>query len=255
MNWEHKCSLAWMKARQRYLTASDIKELLPVTPTGRARKVTDENYLRVFARKNVCITEDDCVSTGAAARGHILEPYAIETFNIETPEMYLPETALYHWDDIVVPNDRGQFHGLAFSPDGCDIAPPLGSLKEEAILPMDPKCIVEVKSYGAEKHLVSANTDMFKLEERWQIAAAMATRDSIEYAYLLFFHPGCSLQLAFKGYTRDDLEEEISIVKQIEQDWLKFLEDFVMPGQYIFGSINEEQKIHDQYMRDRRLNP
>ena len=48
--WFHKCSLDWLRARQNYLTATDVKELLPVTKTGRKRTITDENY-EVYSAK------------------------------------------------------------------------------------------------------------------------------------------------------------------------------------------------------------
>ena len=43
MEWKHKCALAWMQERQKFLTASDVKELLPYTATGRAKKITEED--------------------------------------------------------------------------------------------------------------------------------------------------------------------------------------------------------------------
>ena len=77
MDWKHKCSLDWLRERQRYLTATDVKSLIPVTKTGRPRKITDMERLKVRASKMVTLTEEDCWSYGAAARGHLLEPYAI----------------------------------------------------------------------------------------------------------------------------------------------------------------------------------
>ena len=90
MNWEHKCSLEWLLERQKYLTASDIKSLVPVTRTGRPRKVDDEAYFRVLASKLTKLTSEDCWSFGAAARGHILEPYAIDALNVMLLQMSRP---------------------------------------------------------------------------------------------------------------------------------------------------------------------
>ena len=64
MKWEHTCDIDWMRARRACLTATDIKELLPVSKTGRPRKVTDENYIKVYARKLEEYNTDDCKSVG-----------------------------------------------------------------------------------------------------------------------------------------------------------------------------------------------
>ena len=34
MEWKHKCDLGWLTERQKYLTASDIKSLIPFTKTS-----------------------------------------------------------------------------------------------------------------------------------------------------------------------------------------------------------------------------
>lgn len=212
MKWEHKCSLDWLKERQGYITASDIKRLLPVTATGRPRKVTDQDRLKVYASKLVDLTEDDCWSFGAAARGHCLEKYAIDELN-----MNLYDEAFCWWDDVVIHKPGRE---LAFSPDAMDV--PMGESFENAT------AIAEVKSYSPEKHLSLMYAPKETLEERWQIASAMALCENIDHAYLVLYNPSMASRcLAAICYERNDLEKEIETVRLIERDWAAFKMRFI----------------------------
>lgn len=201
MRWEHSVSLEWLRARQKYITASEIKKLLPFTPaSGRARptSVQQANLLDVWAEKQVKKIQDDCISVGAAARGHILEPYAIAEFN------ELGYDQLYQWDDALIHNNNG----LAFSPDALS-AEQLFPAVEYSIEGLDISVIGEVKSYSAAKHYACGTGNKMKLEERYQIATAMAVMDTLERAWLMFYNPDCNHRLFIHGYTRDELAEEI----------------------------------------------
>lgn len=245
MEWKHKCSLDWLRKRQKYLTASDIKSLLPVTKTGRPRKVTDADYIKVKASKLVSLGEEDCWSYGAAARGHILEPYAIEAFN-ETCASY--NKIYYHWDDVLI--DDGA--GMAFSPDGMDI--PMG---ED---PSTATSIVEVKSYNPERHMVTANTPKDRIEERWQIAHAMAVLPNINDAWLVLYNPSMrGAKLYGIHYTRRDLEDEIAMVYQVATNWVLF--DLTgpmhasIPYDVMSGKGKAEWEIVSELEKAGRLNP
>ena len=251
--WFHKCSLEWLKARQKYLTATDVKELLPVTKTGRKRTVGDEAYLKVFARKMVNITEDDCLSTGVAARGHILEPYAIDRYNEEDLGS---NTYLYHWDDIVVTRINPDPFSLAFSPDAMSYEfKPVG--KQVTVAIDGVTTIGEVKSYSPEKHMVCGHTPKDQLEERWQIATAMAVCASIDEAYLLFYNPSMRNQLYIVDYDRSDLADEIGMVLDVEQDWIAWVTNFgKLDAHYtVAGKIDEEEAIIRNIMKHEELNP
>lgn len=240
------CSLDWLKARQYYLCASDVKKLLPVTNTGRARKVTDEDYVKVYSSKIKDLTEDDCISTGAAARGHMLEPYAIQEFNKK-----FPNDILYHWDDCVVNTGRKY---LAYSPDAMNIERPKACY---TICTETPENITigEIKSYSPEHHLVACNKMEDELEERWQIATAMAADPNIVKAYLVFFNPALKkFALDIKRYHRDDLKEEISIVDDIEKSWDNFLANMNHVNLGYQRLITEEEIIKD-IENKQRLNP
>lgn len=246
--WFHKCGLDWLRTRQKHLTATDVKELLPFTKTGRKKTITDETYLKVWSSKMVNLTEDDCVSTGAAARGHILEPYAIDRFNEAN---VFGNLELYHWDDVLVTRPNPDPFSLAFSPDAMNIK------QSERISIADIKAIGEVKSYYPERHTIAGYTQKEDLEERWQIATAMAVCESIEEAYLLFYNPSMKNQLYIVDYDRADLEAEIAIVLAIEKDWLSWIKNhgnldhhYVVPGK-----LDAEEMIIRSIMKREELNP
>lgn len=264
IKWFHKCSLEWLKARQKCLTATDIKDLLPVTRTGRKRTIGDEDYLKVYSRKLVNITEADRVSVGAAARGHILEPYAIDCFN---KTEYAPET-LFHWDDLIVTRPIHHYLALAFSPDAL-------SIKSDSSLwlkndkgntttmvgisaPFGPTVLGEVKCYSPEKHMICGYANKMDLDERWQIATAMAVCSTIDTAYLLLYNPSMSQQLFMHEYSRADLQSEIDIILDVEANWLTWLDNTypMLDNGLIFPGVNsEESRIINEIIKREELNP
>lgn len=215
LNWEHKCDLGWLRQRQQFITASDIKRLIPFTKTGRPRVVNDATRLNVMAGKMINLTEEDCMSYGAAARGHILEPYAIAAANDMLLDLTRRKNVLKWWDDeMVCFLDRS----LAFSPDALDV-------------PMDgdftkARVIGEVKCYTPEQHLAVAYTEKDKIEERWQIATAMAVLPSLDTGYLILYNPRMKERKVFLiEWDRDELSKEIDTILQVEKDWDEFVEN------------------------------
>lgn len=250
--WFHKCDLDWLIARQMFLTATDVKDLLPYTKTGRKRTITDENYLKVFASKRVNLTASDCVSTGAAARGHILEPYAIDVYNKEIFRGTAPR--LYHWDDVVISRKYPDPFSLAFSPDAMDCKQGDYAC---AIAIDGVKAIGEVKSYSPERHMIAGYTHKGDLEERWQIATAMAVCESIEEAYLLFYNPSMRNQLYIVDYDQADLADEIEAVLEVEKNWLAWIANLdKLDKHYLVpGRIEEEENIIREIMKREEFNP
>lgn len=256
MKWQHECSLSWLKTRQKFLSATDVKDLLPITATGRKRNVTDETRMKVWARKCTALTKEDCKSTGVMARGHILEPYAIDMFN--SKEQF--QDYLYHWDDIVVTNNLDDYC-LAFSPDACNIPQhmkgmPLLCMKFNTEL----TAIGEVKSYSPEAHMIAGVTPTSALQERWQVAAAMAAVPSIERGYLLFYNPSMEEQLFVHCMNREDLEYEINMCLEVEADWLDFIDRlgnlYSTSDAFMFtGDKEEELRIIDKIIEEEKLSP
>lgn len=254
MKWEHTCNLEWLKERQKYLTASDIKHLVPMTKTGKPRKITDVDRLRIYSNKKIELTADDCVSTGAAARGHILEPYAIQAYN-ESRDLELPE--LYHWDDCILYNKLSTH--LAFSPDALSFEQPSGSISIDISGKRNTYYTLgEVKCYGTERHIECCVADKHDLEERWQIATAMYVDQYISQAILIFFDPRLSEEnsrLFIHTYTRHDLLDELDIIDKISSDWIHFKQtvlSFYKSG--LKCNISEQDIIADLEAKS-RLNP
>ena len=222
MDWKHQTSLEWMKARQPYLNASEIKDLVPVTATGRSRKITDKDYERIYLAKQRVLTNEDTYSTGAMARGHILEPYAIAEFNQHREAIqvnikdFIPK--MYHWDDVVVFDSDLM---TAFSPDGYNIEQIPGVKIESESLPPDASAIIEVKSYNPSRHLEAINVDKNKMEERWQIATAMVIDRGIDHAFLVHYNPSLTQGLIINEYKRSDLADEIELVYDVCLNWKK----------------------------------
>lgn len=199
------------------------------------------------------IGEDDLVSTGWAARGHIMEPYAIEAFNYVRPGL-VPH--IHHWDDTLIQNDW-----LGYSPDGLDLSNISGPYFHYTIV--RPTVLAEVKSYAVDNHYYKGNTDPMTLEERWQIATAMVVSPSIKEAYLILFNPSCTDPMFVQQYSREQLEEEIKIIESVEEPWREFLGEWrssSLPtkpfASYTKNEIDiTEEIIYERYMRKEGLNP
>lgn len=254
MQWRHTCDLEWMKARQQYMTASDVIKLLPITKTGRKRNVSQMDMLSVYAGKKIRLLPSDTVSTGAAARGHILESYAVKAMN-KTDDTF------YHWDDKIVadPASKDRFP-LAFSPDACNVPMPgpwtIIRPNHEGLTK-----ITEIKSYGVEKHMSKLLTDACDIEERWQVAVAMAVSDQIEEANICFFNPSLGeFQTIIFGYDRNSLKNEIEIVKEVHENFNDFVESFcrrssLQPDVIIGGEATLEEAIIKTIQSEVNINP
>lgn len=254
--WRHVVDKEWMMARTNYLTASSIKNILPITETGRKRSQAqiEANMLKIassFATEY--ISDEDCIATGMAARGHLLEPIAIEEAN------KVANLGLYHWDDIILVKDL-----LGWSPDAMSIPqtekPPLYDIKKNGA-PCSAS-IGEVKSYGMERHMVSVRTDKKDCPERWQLAVGMALLKNCQFAHLIFFNPDSTIRLAIKTYSRKDLEEEIQMVEEAENSFKEFLYDenrFVVERTNDFYEFNTKNAKNSDYymneiMKEKRMN-
>jgi hypothetical protein len=253
MRWEHRCSLDWLRERQAYITASDIKSLLPITKTGRKREVGELEYLKVMSGKMVELTEEDCLSTGAAARGHLLEPYAVEALDSMLSDAYGEKAEhFHHWDDRLISVDGRR---LAFSPDAMDIP------MDDPDPVHDVGAIAEIKSYGADRHIVTAYTPKDQIEERWQIASAMALLPNIDHAYLVLFNPKMEHRKLFAiRYGRAELEDEIAMVLDVERKWDAFCDAGILTRKPASGAISSgyggtEAGIEAEIERRMSLNP
>lgn len=247
MKFVHRCSIEWMRDRSQYLTASEIRKLVPLTASGRKKKITDDMRLEVLANKMREIREDDCMSYGVMARGHLLEPYAIGSFNLISG---VPN--LYHWDDRVLTRDGV----LGFSPDALDV--PMDMSNEDAV--KKATIIGEVKSYEAGRHLLTATADKSTLEERWQIATAMTVCENADVAYLILYNPDMTkqdLQVIALKYKRSELNSELEVIEAVKEDWLDFLGRLNFDKLDVLKSSScvKADDIYDYIKKNQELNP
>lgn len=226
MKWRHQCASEWLDARKDVITATELIGLVPKwRKSVGAKLVKIDPILELWAEKN-SVQEQDTLSWDWAARGHCMEPYAVDDWN-----KYVGGIKMYHWDDVIIKNGN-----IGFSPDAMDIMPPWmecpgkenfsltyenGMLHGDGFSCRGPKKILEIKSYAPKKHILKClgKTD---IDERWQIAMAMMVCDTIESASVVFYNPSfqpCKLMPMI--YTRDQLDEEIEDLRKTLDWYLK----------------------------------
>lgn len=264
MKWFHRVNMHWYEARKNFLTASDIKTLWPKTKTGRDRKITELDYMKIYFEKSQEVRPDDCDSYDWAARGHILEPYAIKEFNQQRIEQHM-----YHWDDCIITKDDCY---IAYSPDSLDVSQSFSAVQVETGF-VAPSIVGEVKSYNAAKHIETMMTPKNETEERIQIATALYVSSSIDDGYLILFNPEVEdVPLAWKHWTRSELKDELEIIGKIEYQWESFvdkvsnmsvkqLDEYCSSGGATVSNTlcTSMSEIISEYMQqqdeERRLNP
>lgn len=224
MDWRHEASLAWMKARRDVITATEICSCISKYNRANLKQKAGDILFPAFAKlwaKKQSDTEPEIWSKGPAARGHILEPYAIEDWN-KNRKNNQPE--FYHWDDVIIKNGC-----LGWSPDGLDVygVTPDPVVKEykgnlvskntELVCAM-PKNFIEIKSYEPDRIMECMLTLPEKLDERWQMACAFRAVPTLETGYLLFYSINTDLSF-YVTYNREDLQDEIKTVGDMLSLW------------------------------------
>ena len=208
--WSHKVNPAWLMARKKVVTATELRDLRTAykkaTVAQKKGVAINETVASLWAEKHSL--EVDPYSSGAAARGHNLEPYAVQEFNESYPDMY-------HWDDVILVDGF-----LGFSPDAMDVpqADDLGV--SEHYSKVQPTAILEIKSYAAKNHIKSCITPKEKLPERFQLAGAFAVCPSIETAYLMFYNPAHEVGKHVVTFTREELADEIAEIRELAS-WVR----------------------------------
>lgn len=215
IKWQHEISAKWLRERRKVLTATEIRDLIPALK--RYKKNGDvSSFVGVWGDKHATpLVEETWAPSNAAARGHILEPYAVEEYNIYKGQL---NPKMYHWDDFIIVDSR--YH-VGYSPDAMNIVqPPKGcSIEVEELLKFKPSYLLEIKCYEPKHHMQAVYSSPENLKERYQLAAAMAITPTIEEGALLFYCPQCEIGIDTKQLTRDDLEKEIKECCEVIDVW------------------------------------
>ena len=255
--WHHEVDPNWLEARRHVLTATDIVNLLP--EFKRWIKAGDPDALPPGFSSLWCkkITQgfDEIDSYNAAARGHIMEPYAIEDWNNQCNPIFC------HWDDALIVRD-----GVGFSPDAMTIPQdnpsicfevsdsgrsliPGGNINE---LCPTPWAIMEVKCYEPANHMKSlCIKNKMDHKEIWQIATAFHVLPDLERAYLLWYCPNAPFPMHSEEFSREELEDAIDTVAaiaglygKVADHWAEQLDDVG-----IMYASHTEDEIYNEWLK------
>lgn len=243
MRYEHEVSSRWLCARQCYLTASDVCKMMADIRRLAAGK-TDLMHCRSFAKvlgSKRNRFPDTASPSSAAARGHFMEPYAVEEWEAVRKE------GVTHWDDFLLASNETR---LAFSPDALNVPQPMGvkalvdgdgRFKDTLGELVEPTSLLEVKCYDEGAHYQRKLDAMAGVlpDERWQVAVAMAVCPCIESGTVVWYAPQCGDWFDTR-FERDDLEEEIGLVLRASEWWRDFLRH-MKSAPYHETSHNESQ--------------
>lgn len=218
--WYHEVDPVWLETRRDVLTATNVVKLLPEYKRVLRGKADPGRIVPRFAAlwaSKQTMAEVDPSSTGAAARGHIMEPYAVKDWNAQKSPKFS------HWDDATIKRD-----GFGFSPDAMDVEQPHDGTVEyrmsddgrylmapDGSMLNAPKQIMEIKSYDVWHHMESVVAAKMDHEEIMQIAMAFVVMPKLRYAKLLFYCPDAPISMHCETYSRKDLMDQIELIEKI----------------------------------------
>lgn len=211
--WTHEVDPRWLKARQSVLTATDVSNLVPeykrYLKAGSPDRIMP-GFAALWGVKNYKGELDTESPSPAAARGHIMEPWAVESWNKQTGPV------MYHWDDCIITNGL-----LGFSPDAMTTPQFVSGAPRFDYSGINPKAIMEIKCYGVENHMKSIIEDKMNHKELMQVAMAFAVLPNLETAYLTYFCPDAPISMYVEEYTADDLHDQCRWIVEIGEVYLK----------------------------------
>lgn len=222
--WYYEASEKWLLSRKLVLTATEVVALLPELKRVRKsglKKLPDElgggefslACAGIWAEKTSTRKPDLYAPSNEAARGHVLEPYAVLEFNRASG------SDMKHWDDCIICSKDG----LGFSPDALDIE--CNKYAEEGFFPVEgieqgffgkpAKRMLEVKCYSEKHHTEMLLEPKEEHKERYQVAVGMTVLPTIEVGAIVFYNPNARIQMIVNTYKQEELESEIKDVKEI----------------------------------------
>lgn len=221
--WSHEVSANWLEARKSVLTATDVSGLMPEYKRYLKRGDPDAispGFAALWCAKHTHGLTDTG-SSDAAARGHVMEPYAVGDWNEQASPTF------YHWDDCVIRNGV-----LGFSPDAMTVRqayvyPSMEvNAKGNAIIASGkyslptPAEVMEVKCYSPEQHMKAIIEDRMEHKELMQLAMAFAVLPNLEKARLLWYCPGAPCSMFTEEYTADDLHDQVRWIVEIAEVYM-----------------------------------
>lgn len=257
--WTHDVSAAWLEARKSVLTATEIKSLWPEYKKLQKKPLDPGDippgFAGVWAEKNSDSELDTSSPSFAAARGHVMEPYAVESWNAQTAA----GPSMFHWDDCVIMRN-----GVGFSPDAMNTPQyklvPSMMVRPDGMQLMiggkdeqySPTEIMEIKSYEPKAHMKALLVkDKMKRDELMQVAVAFYVLPKLQYAYLVFFCPAAPISMDVIMYTREEMQDMIDDVSGIADMYYKVagtLED--MKAKADWHASFTEQEIWDEFVSE-----
>lgn len=256
-HWYHEVSEDWLLARKLTLTATDVSNLMPEYKRYLKQGSPDVPMPGFSALWWAKHTQGivDTSSTDAAARGHVMEPYAVDAWNKQCGPMFC------HWDDCIVIDHTGL---LGFSPDAMTVAQetdeesvrvsPDGYYLEDSRIVFDaPKEIMEIKCYSPEQHLKSYLEKKMDHKELMQLAMAFCVMPKLERARLVWYCPGAPVPMFAEEYTADDLHDQIRWIMEIADVYLKTARYWVkeLDGKRKLSACWTEDQIYNEHMQER----
>lgn len=230
--WYHEVDSEWLKARKSVITATEISKLVPEYKRTLKDKsgMISSGFAALWAEK-MTDTEPDPSAVGAAARGHICEPWAVKAWNMQMNDN------MYHWDDALI-----RRNGVGFSPDALNIPQTISSVvlnvqnritatsddavvEDKILVAPDgtyidaPVSLLEIKSYDPAHHMKCCIKDKLDQDEMMQIAVPFIVCPTIQKATLIFFCPGAPIEVKAFTYTREDLLDKIDLANKIIEKW------------------------------------
>ena len=222
--WYHEVSEAWLAARRKVLTATEISKLIPELKRAAKLKPGEisPGFAAIWAEKHSDM-ELDVSSFGAAARGHLMEPWVVDTYN----DHVAAGERFNHWDDCLICNDL-----VGFSPDAMDqlqradhprlhVSPDGNKMQVENIIYPSAKRIMEIKCYEPANHMKACITPKMEHKELMQVAVAFYVLPKLQEAKLCFCCPGAPIPMYIEEYTRDDLTGQLDLIKKVVEKYVE----------------------------------
>lgn len=256
--WYHSVNPDWIKARREVFTATELRSLIPAYKRWLKKDdpdAIDPDFCALVAEK-LSTGSYDTNTFSWAARGHIMEPYAVEEFN------KIVGTFLCHWDDCIIMDKERH---VGFSPDALSISqsdwkvPKVSAEVLNGLHEHEFHTILEIKCYAPAKHMKAIFSDPKDLDERYQIAVAMLTCPWIQRGFLVFYNPTLNFDDDTSGavhicsYGRKELEEEIQLMDDILQlavKHIRYVKERCTVKCMLKHSIYTEDEIYQEWIAE-----